>query len=323
MDNRQWFRQAKFGMMVHFGLYSVPAGEWKGKRMPYIAEWLQAYFRIPNHEYHQLAKVFNPIYFNAEEWVKLAKSAGMQYIVVTSKHHEGFAIYHSKADKFNIVDATPFGRDILSELAEACYKHGIRFGLYYSQELDWAHPHGGGYANYYDLNLDGTTSWTNDWDFPDNDKKNYSICFEEKIKPQMKEILTQYGDLSVLWCDTPAVITPEQSKELYNMIKQYQPNCLVNSRIGNDTFDFESSGDNELIKKTSAEKLYDMPGTINDSWGYKSYDQNWKSADEILKIKQSLNDVGSNYLLNVGPDYLGRIPAPSVEILEAVGKKLK
>lgn len=322
MNNRQWFRQAKFGMMVHFGLYSVPAGEWKGKRMPYIAEWLQAYFRIPNDEYHQLAKAFNPIYFNAEEWVKLAKRAGMQYIVVTSKHHEGFAIYHSKADKFNIVDATPFGRDILAELAEACYKHGIKFGLYYSQELDWAHPHGGGYANYYDLNLDGTTSWTNDWDFPDNDKKNYSICFEEKIKPQMKEILTQYGDLSVLWCDTPAVITPEQSKELYNMIKQYQPNCLVNSRIGNDTFDFESSGDNELIKKTSAEKLYDMPGTINDTWGYKSYDQNWKTADEILKIKQSLNDVGSNYLLNVGPDYLGRIPAPSIEILEAVGKNL-
>lgn len=322
MDNRQWFRNAKFGMMVHFGLYSVPAGEWKGMRMPYIGEWLQAYFRIPNSEYHQLTKAFNPIYFNAEEWVKLAKRAGMQYIVVTSKHHEGFAMYHSKADKFNIVDATPFGRDILSELAEACYKHGIRFGLYYSQELDWAHPHGGGYANYWELNLDGKTSWTNDWDFPDNDKKDYTICFEEKIKPQMKEILTGYGDLAVLWCDTPAVITPEQSKELYNMIKQYQPNCLVNSRIGNDTFDFESSGDNELIKKTSAEKLYDMPGTINDTWGYKSYDQNWKSAEEILKIKNTLNDVGSNYLLNVGPDYLGRIPGPSIEVLEAVGKML-
>ena len=322
MDNRQWFRNAKFGMMVHFGLYSVPAGEWKGMRMPYIGEWLQAYFRIPNSEYHQLTKAFNPIYFNAEEWVKLAKRAGMQYIVVTSKHHKGFAMYHSKADKFNIVDATPFGRDILSELAEACYKHGIRFGLYYSQELDWAHPHGGGYANYWELNLDGKTSWTNDWDFPDNDKKDYTICFEEKIKPQMKEILTGYGDLAVLWCDTPAVITPEQSKELYNMIKQYQPNCLVNSRIGNDTFDFESSGDNELIKKTSAEKLYDMPGTINDTWGYKSYDQNWKSAEEILKIKNTLNDVGSNYLLNVGPDYLGRIPGPSIEVLEAVGKML-
>ena len=140
--------------------------------------------------------------------------------------------------------------------------------------------------------------------------------------PQMKEILTGYGDLAVLWCDTPAVITPEQSKELYNMIKQYQPNCLVNSRIGNDTFDFESSGDNELIKKTSAEKLYDMPGTINDTWGYKSYDQNWKSAEEILKIKNTLNDVGSNYLLNVGPDYLGRIPGPLIEVLEAVGKML-
>ncbi len=320
MDNREWFRQAKFGMMVHFGLYSIPAGEWKGQRMPYIGEWLQAYYRIPNKEYHQLTKVFNPIYFDAEEWVLLAKRAGMQYMVVTSKHHEGFALFHSKADSFNVVDATPFGRDIIKELAEACYKHGLKFGLYYSQELDWAHPHGGGYKNIPFLNLEETTSWTNDWDFPDEEKKDFSICFEEKIKPQMQEILTNYGDLSVLWCDTPISISPEQSRDLYALIKRYQPNCLVNSRIGNGVGDFESSGDNEMILKTSAEKLYDMPGTINDTWGYKSFDDNWKSPQEIYKIKQDLNRIGSNYLLNVGPDYLGRIPAPSVEILEAVGK---
>ena len=142
---KEWFKNAGYGMMIHWGLYCLPAGEWKGRRMEDIGEWAQQYFRIPNAEYHQLAKCFNPILFNAEEWVKTAKDAGMQYMVFTSKHHEGFAMFHSKVSKFNVVDATPFGRDVVAELAEACYKHNLKFGLYYSQDLDWAHPDGGGY----------------------------------------------------------------------------------------------------------------------------------------------------------------------------------
>lgn len=145
MDVRLHFKEAQFGLMIHFGLYSLLGGEWKGQRMPYIAEWTQAYFRIPNKEYHELVKVFNPIYFNAEEYARLAKAAGMKYMVFTSKHHDGFAMFHSKATKFNVVDMTPFGRDVVGELAEACYKHGIKLGLYYSQDIDWSHPHGGGY----------------------------------------------------------------------------------------------------------------------------------------------------------------------------------
>ena len=232
MDSRKWFREAKFGMMIHWGLYSLPAGEWKGRRMSDIGEWCQQYFRIPNAEYGRLAGIFDPILFDAEEWVKLAKDAGMNYMVFTSKHHEGFAMYHSKVSEYNIVDATPFGRDVLAELAEACYKHGLKLGLYYSQELDWHEPHGGGVSRGKTW-CGGKAYWTNNWDFPDDEHKDFSICFRNKIKPQVEEILTKYGDLCLIWFDTPADITPEQSGELYDMVKRYQPQCLVNSRIGN------------------------------------------------------------------------------------------
>lgn len=312
MNNKEWFKQAKFGMMVHFGLYSVLAGEWKNQRMPYIGEWIQAYYKIPREEYAKLASVFNPIYFDAEEWIKLAKAAGMEYFVITSKHHDGFALFHSKVDSFNVVDATPFKRDIIGEIAEACYKHSMKLGLYYSQELDWRHPHGGGYRAK-ELNF-GTTPWTNEWDFPENDKKDFSICFEEKIKPQVKEILTQYGDLCLIWFDTPHVITKDQSMELYNMVKHYQPDCLINSRIGNGVGDYKSAGDNQ-IPEDAQEGMYESPCTLNDTWGYKSFDNNWKDVQTVQKLKNHLNERGINYLLNVGPDYLGRIPAPACEIL--------
>lgn len=312
MTNKEWFKQAKFGMMVHWGLYSLLAGEWKNQRMPYIGEWIQAYYKIPKKEYAKLTAAFNPIYFNAEEWIKLAKAAGMEYFVITSKHHDGFALFHSKADSFNVVDATPFGRDVIGEIAEACYKHNMKLGLYYSQELDWRHPHGGGY---YCKGLNfGNTSWTNDWDFPENDKKDFAICFEEKIKPQVKEILTQYGDLCLIWFDTPHVITKEQSMELYDMVKYYQPDCLINSRIGNGVGDYKSAGDNQ-IPEDAQTGLYESPCTLNDTWGYKSFDNNWKDAETVNKLKKHLNDRGINYLLNVGPDHLGRIPAPAYDIL--------
>ena len=145
MDSRKWFKEAGFGMMIHWGLYSVLGGEWKGQRMNGIGEWIQQFYRIPNAEYEKLAKIFNPIYFDAEEWVTIAKDAGVKYLVVTAKHHEGFCLFHTKVDKWNIVDATPFGRDVIRELADACKKHGLKLGLYYSQDLDWHEPNGGGW----------------------------------------------------------------------------------------------------------------------------------------------------------------------------------
>lgn len=320
MNTKEWFKNAKFGMMIHWGLYSLLAGEYKGRRMDTIGEWAQSHFQIPNNEYHKLAKVFNPIYFDADEWVRLAQDAGMNYMVMTSKHHDGFAMYKSDADHFNICDATPFKRDVVAELAESCYKYGLKFGLYYSQELDWCEPDGGGYYAK-ELNC-GYMSWCNNWDFPDLEKKDFSRCFEKKIKPQVKEILTKYGDLCLIWFDTPHVITEGQSRELYALVKKYQPNCLINSRIGNGMGDYSSAGDNEIPDDNKGDMLFESPATLNDTWGYKAFDQNWKSAEKVIEIKNHLNDRGINYLLNVGPDYLGRIPAPSIDILKEVGRRI-
>lgn len=169
MNNREWFKQAGYGMMIHFGLYSLIGGEWRGARMPFIGEWAQSYFRIPGSEYGQLRQAFNPLLFDAEEWVKTAKDAGMQYMVVTSKHHDGFCLFHTKWDDYNVVDGTPFQRDIIEELANACARHGLKLGLYYSEELDWHEPDGGGYT--FGHTNCGVMSWTNDWDFPENGKK--------------------------------------------------------------------------------------------------------------------------------------------------------
>ena len=330
MNNKEWFKEAKFGMMIHWGLYSLLAGEYKGKRYDYsdpmvkgwdpIGEWVMARYQIPIKEYEKLAEAFNPVYFDAEEWVLLAKEAGMQYIIITSKHHEGFALFDSEADEFNIVKATPFKRDVIKELSDACKKHNVKFGLYYSQELDWHEEHGGGY-NITEPDNKGCM-WCNCWDYPEMNKKDFSICFEKKIKPQVKEILTKYGDLAVIWFDTPGVITADQSKELYDMVKKYQPDCLVNSRIGNGMGDYTSCGDNEIPEDYKTE-LYESACTLNDTWGYKSFDNNWKSPEKVLAIKKHLNEHGINYLLNVGPDYLGRIPAPSIDILKTIGKLSK
>ncbi len=316
----EWFANAQYGMMAHWGLYSLLAGEYRDRRVENYAEWIQSFMPIPNAEYEQLAKSFNPVCFNADEWIRLCKDAGMKYFVFTSKHHDGFAMFKTKVDKWNIVDATPFGRDVVGELAEACYKYGIKFGLYYSQELDWHHEHGGGYDQFAPCS---GVSWDNSWDYPDRSKKNFSICFEEKIKPQVKEILTQYGDLCLIWFDVPHTITPAQSLELNRMVKQYQPNCLINSRISRNEQigDYRSWGDNEIPEEYQKGGLFETPATLNDTWGYKPFDENWKSAQEVLRLKAHLNQRGINYLLNVGPDPLGRIPAPAQKILREVGGK--
>ena len=338
MDNRTWFKEAQYGMMAHWGLYSLLAGEWRGRRVGLdYAEWIQSRMPIPNAEYEQLAKCFNPIYFNADEWIRLAKDAGMEYFVLTSKHHDGFALFRSKADPFNVVDATPFKRDVVEELANACARHGVKLGLYYSQELDWHHPHGGGYTNFTPCS---GVSWDNNWDWPDRSKKDFSICFEEKIKPQVEEILTNYGELCLIWFDVPHTITPAQSLELNRLVKHHQPNCLINSRIGNGAYDYVSLGDNEYPQEAPTETadtdpnaihgykyspygLYETPATMNTSWGFKYYDQNWITPEAIRANRERLKEMGVNYLLNVGPDGLGRIPSFCQEALRqaAVGKK--
>ena len=322
MTNKEWFKKAGFGLMIHWGLYSLIGGEWRGERMDYIGEWAMSHFRIPNAEYERLATAFRPIFFNAEEWVLAAKNAGIEYMVVTSKHHDGFALYHSECDAYNVVDATPFGRDVIGELADACRKHGMRLGLYYSQNIDWHEPHGGGYAERYYHSNAGYMSWDNDWDFPDRTAKNYYLCYEKKIKPQVKEILTKYGELCLIWFDTALDIPEECSEELYQMVKTYQPECLVNSRIGNGRGDYRSMGDNKLPDEYT-EELVEAPVTLNHTWGYKPFDEDYKSADEVLAILRKCQRCGANLLLNIGPDPLGRFPAPALAILKEIGEKIK
>ena len=342
MNNREYFKSAGYGMMVHFGLYSLLGGEYRGKKSSSYAEWIGSYFAIPEKEYEKLAAAFNPIYFDAEEWVKFARDCGMKYIVVTTKHHDGFALFRSKADPYNIVDATPFGRDLIGELADACRKYGLRLGFYYSQDLDWHEKHGGGYLSR-DIPCAGV-SWDNSWDYPDISDKDFSICFEKKILPQIKEIMTNYGDVFLAWFDVPMTISAEQSRKIYDTVKELQPDCLINSRLGNGAYDYVSLGDNEIpaskeewerLSHVDPEKvdyqnicgfkpspygLYESACTLNHTWGFSHRDHNWRSPEDLYRNKHHLNGLGINYLINVGPDALGRIPGESQDILRRVAE---
>ena len=341
MEMYNWFKEAKYGMMIHWGLYSVLAGEYKGKPSSEYAEWIMSMFRIPIKEYERLAEAFNPIYFNAEEWAEFAKECGMKYIVITAKHHDGFAMFDS-ANPFNIKKATPFGRDVIAELAATCRKYGLKLGLYYSQDLDWHEPNGGGYLKNYDSCAG--TSMTNDWDFPDDAHKNYKECLNNKIIPQIKELLTNYGEISLLWFDMPMTADFEDSKLVYDTVKSIQPECLISSRLGNGMYDYVSLGDNEIPEtveewkrkaecpaenidyqningfKPSKYGLYETAATTNRSWGFNYRDQNWETAEKIYNNKRRLNEMGINYLINIGPDALGRLPGPACEALLGAAK---
>jgi alpha-L-fucosidase len=302
----RWFREARFGMFIHWGLYAVPAGEWKGKLIPGIGEWIMNRAKIPVAEYEQLAPQFNPVKFNAEEIVSLAKNAGMKYIVITSKHHDGFAMYHSKVSKFNIVDATPFKRDPLKELAAAAQKAGIKLCFYYSQTQDWHEPDAVG----------------NDWDFKDERKKNFAKYLEEKVKPQVREILTNYGPIGLIWFDTPRNMTKAQSQELVDLVHSIQPDCLVSGRVGNGVGDYDSAGDNQ-ISVGKVRRDWETPVTMNDTWGFKKDDTNWKPTSILIRQMVQVASRGGNYLLNIGPTAEGTIPKPSVDRLTEVGKWIK
>lgn len=315
-----WFRDARFGLFLHWGLYSLPAGEWEGKRMEYIGEWLMSRYRIPIHEYEALATRFDPSRFDADAWARLARRAGMRYVVFTAKHHDGFAMYHSRRDRYNIVDAAPFGRDPLRELADACAAHGLGLGIYYSQSLDW-HEEGGGAPPPGTPDNHGM-SWDNDWDFPAGvSDEQFASYFERKARPQIEELLTGYGPLSVFWFDTPFTITADQCRILWRLVRKHQPRCLVNTRLGHGAGDIHSFGDNQLPSSAPAERagVAETAATLNDTWGYKHFDHNWKTPEETLRTLLALASRDVNYLLNIGPTGEGEFPAPAVRVLETLG----
>lgn len=304
--NLQWFKDAKFGMFIHWGLFAAAGGEWKGKNYYGISEWMMNRGKIPAADYAALAKKFNPTRFNAKEWAQLAKDAGMKYVVITAKHHEGFAMFDSKVSDFNIVKATPYHQDPMKPLAQAVRDAGLKFGFYYSQFLDWHEPNGGG----------------NKWDF-DEAKKDYQAYYHTKSIPQIKELLSNYGPLGLIWFDMPGGLSKDETQSLINDVRKIQPGCLISSRVGNGLGDFKDYGDGEIPATVSITGAWEALFTHNDSWGYSKFDYNFKSSKEIVRLLTTVSSKGGNLILNVGPDSSGKIPEYSVKYLRRVGKWLK
>ena len=320
---RERFNNNKYGMFIHWGLYSQCGGVWNGKKMedggtgPLVAEWIMRRKEIPRSEYAKLAKTFNPVNFDAAEWASIAKAAGMKYMVITSKHHDGFALFDSKVSDYNVVKSTPFKRDIIRELEQACKKEGIAFGVYYSHALDWK---------------DGGDSGMKDYG-PEKPKQhlfpNYfdpaPVRFDDYIAnkslPQVRELVQNY-DLKEIWLDTPIYIPPHHSFDFYKTIYEANPEILVNQRVGNGFGDIGIPGDN-VIPDEASDTTWEGIATTNNSWGYKSYDTDWKSPMETLYWLIANVSKGGNFLLNVGPDGTGKIPPKSVANLLEVGKWLK
>jgi alpha-L-fucosidase len=302
----RWFRHDKFGMFIHWGPYALLAGEWNGQRVPVgtESEWIMQRFNIPVKEYREMARQMNPVNFNAKHWVGLAKAAGMKYLVITAKHHDGFAMYPSRVSEYNLVDWTPFKRDPLKELSEACGKAGIRFCVYYSHREDWDHPDGYG----------------NNWDY-DRSKKPFERYLEQKSKPQLRELLTNYGPLGLVWFDR-GLNTPRQAADFVNLVRSLQPGCLINGRVGNYgqelMGDYQDMNDNGM-PAGGLEEDWETPQTLNTTWGYSKFDQQWKTAGNVIQRLVEIVSKGGNYLLNIGPMADGTIPPPSVATLEKVG----
>lgn len=303
-DRLNWFREARYGMFIHWGLYSELSGYWKGQRYASTAEWIMSYAKIPVAEYKKLKDTFNPVNFNAEEWVAHAKAFGMKYLCITAKHHDGFAMFDSKVTDYTIMH-TPFGRDIVKELADACHRNGIVFCVYYSQKQDWYDPNGSG----------------NDWDY-DPEKKDFDTYFNQLVKPQVRELLTNYGEVGMIWFDTPYDMPEPLCRELKAFVRSIQPDCLVSGRIGYNLGDFREMADNEypVLPYRGA---WETPITLNNTWGYAKDDHAWKSPVTVVRALADVIGKGGNLLVNIGPDAQGDIPEESIQILDAVGNWLQ
>lgn len=312
-DKMDWWKEAKFGMFMHWGLYSQTAGYWEG----HIAkgnEHFMIHEKISLKEYGKIANDFNPVKYDAEKWVLTAKQAGMKYIIITSKHHDGFAMFNSPSNDYNIKERTPYAKDPMKDLVDACRKHDMKFGFYYSLGRDWEDP-------------DVATNWphkggrSNLVDYPNEDIKVFSRYFERKVKPQIKELLTQYGKIDVIWFDTPELISPKESKELRELILEIQPQCIINSRIGNDLGDYKVK-EQEIVEGLEV-KPWEACITMSKNWGYIEYDTVYKSPELMTRQLLEIVSKGGNLLLNNGPTGQGEIRKEAQDRLQVMGAWLK
>jgi alpha-L-fucosidase len=322
-----WWKEARFGMFIHWGLYAVPAGQYRGVTTPhYNGEWIMHHLNIPIAEYEKFANHFNPTQYNARQWVKLAKDAGMKYIVITSKHHDGFGLWDSAVSDWDVVDRTPYGKDLLKPLAEACREEGIKLCFYYSI-MDWYHPDAQAmWEPYYNQGRNSTGV-----------NPNFRRYLDEYMKPQLKELLTEYGDIGVIWFDGEWVpdYTTEMGKEVDRFVRSLQPDILVNNRVDKGRqgmAGMDREGDFAGDFGTPEQEIPDtgIPGadwescmTMNRTWGFRTDDDNWKSETVLIHNLIDIVSKGGNFLLNVGPTARGQIPGPSVTRLRAMGEWLK
>ncbi len=299
----EWWQEARFGMFIHWGIYSVPAGFYKGEAQTNSAEWIMNKGKIPIAEYEKFADQFNPSEFDAKEFVGLAKEAGMKYMVITSKHHDGFSMFDSECSPYNVVDATPFGRDVLKELAEECRKQGLKFGFYYSQAQDWHHP--GGIGNNWDKSIERVS----------NDE--YIL---EKVIPEVRQLLTDYGPIAIFWWDTPREMSKEIVDSLYHMTTTLQPGIITNDRLGEEYPGDHATYERHIPPKAPGDPYWEVCMPISGSWGYRSDDQNFKSIPTLIRNLVDIASKGGNYLLNVSPTAQGTLMPDAVERLRAMGQ---
>ena len=299
------FDEGNYAMFIHWGLYSQLANKVDGKTYYGIGEWIMdpRMAGIPVEEYKQLAGTFNPTDFDARAIVDLAKDAGMKYIVITAKHHDGFAMYHSKACDFNIVDSTPWKTDPMKELSAACREAGLGFGFYYSHSQDWTFP-------------GGRKGPTVD---EDGNPAKFDDYFTKKCLPQVNELTTEYGPIELIWFDTPGGMEKEYVQQLVDIVRKNQPRALVSGRAGHNLGDYQTLGDME-VPHHNVEGMWESVDTTNDSWAYAWYDENWKSPKEILRRLIACVGRGGTYMLNVGPDNKGNVPHRAAASLREAGE---
>ncbi len=305
----QWWREAKFGMFIHWGIYAVPADATDLQGRHAIAEWYLSNKQMQVRDYEKFAAQFNPVQFNAREWVRMAKEAGMKYIVITSKHHDGFCMFDTQLTDYNIVKATPFKRDPMKELAEECRKQGIRLCFYYSI-MDWHHP-----------DYLPRRPWERDVRPAQGADLNRYIDF---MKGQLRELLTNYGPIGVLWFDGGWEHNAQElrSAEVNAFIRSLQPQILINDR-NHLPEDFSTPEQTIPADALPGGRLWETCMTINDTWGYAKNDTNWKSAEDLIRKLCDIAHKGGNFLLNVGPTAEGTFPEPIVERLQRIGQWMK